>query len=229
MKKVKYKLYTSCAPNWRPILAALGLAIIGVPGIDGAVAISITGTTRNAQVASSCTLGWSFSTSQPISISALGVWDWGGNGLNESHVVRIWDSTGASQLCEGHVATGTGDLLDLDFRYTTVLTGQTTLDAGSYIIGAFCLGTGAEPLISGTAVGTLTEGPGITFGENRMVLGASMAAPTSALGSTYDPGLFGPNFQYTVVPEPRDYAVLAAMGLVIFSVCRRYSLRLGKS
>jgi hypothetical protein len=229
MKKIDYKLYSSCLPDWRTILAVLSLFTIGAPGIHGAVAISFTGTTRNAQVASDCTLGWSFTTSQQISISALGIWDWGDNGLKESHVVRIWDSTGSSQLCEGHVATGTGDPLDSGFRYTTVLTGQTTLNAGSYIIGAFCLGAGSEPLISGTSVGTLTEGPGIAFGENRMLLGSSMAAPTSSLGSIYDPGLLGPNFQFSAVPEPQDYAVLTAMGLMFFSFCRRYSLRLGKS
>lgn len=222
MKKLNHWQFGRFLSNWRTILAALGLALIGAPEIHGAImGISFTGTTRNAQVASDCTLGWSFTTTQPISISALGVWDWGDDGLNESHVIGIWDSTGSSLLCEGTVATGTNSPLDSGFRFTTVLTGQTTLDAGSYILGAYCHGASAEPVISGISAGTLTEGPEITFGENRMLLGASMAAPTSTLGSVYDPGLFGPNFQYIAVPEPRDYAVLTAIGLVIFSVCRR--------
>ncbi|SRR6266487_546588 len=40
------------------------------------------------------TKGWAFTISSPVLVTQLGLWDQGNNGLNASHVVTIWTSTG---------------------------------------------------------------------------------------------------------------------------------------
>ena len=46
--------------------------------------------------AGSLTLGWGFSLSSALDVTQLGVWDQNGNGLAQSHMVTIWNSTGTA-------------------------------------------------------------------------------------------------------------------------------------
>ncbi len=64
------------------------------------------------------TLGWQFTVSQSITVTALGAFDDSQDGLNESHDVGIWDSLGNS-MGSTTVAAGTVDPLVNQFRYSS--------------------------------------------------------------------------------------------------------------
>jgi hypothetical protein len=56
------------------------------------------------------TKGWAFTTSSPILVTQLGLWDQGNNGLNTSHMVSIWTSTG-TLMAQSTITSGTGATL----------------------------------------------------------------------------------------------------------------------
>src|SRR5450755_2722444 len=84
------------------------------------------------------TLGWEFTVSQSITVTALGAFDDSQDGLAESHDVGIWDSVG-NLLGSTTVAAGTVDPLVNQFRYSSV---SFTLAPGTYEIGALWLDGG---------------------------------------------------------------------------------------
>ena len=90
------------------------------------------------------TLGWEFAADMPITVTSLGVWDDGNDGLRDAHAVGIWTSN-ASQtlLVSTTVPSGTSAPSDAGYRYVD-LTQPITLAAGSYVIGAFF---GSDPIV----------------------------------------------------------------------------------
>src|ERR671937_1402585 len=57
--------------------------------------IGLSFTASAVQFASqNSTKGWAFTISSPVLVTQLGLWDQGNNGLNTSHLVTIWTSTG---------------------------------------------------------------------------------------------------------------------------------------
>ena len=65
------------------------------------------------------TLGWEFSLSSTVTVTALGSFDSTGTGLAESHDGGIRDSTG-TLLVSATVAAGTADPLIGQLRYASV-------------------------------------------------------------------------------------------------------------
>ena len=91
-------------------------------------------------VASNNTQGWEFTVNQPLSITALGVFDMNntlsvntGDGLLFPHHVTLYMSTGGV-VAEATVPVGTAGTLVGDFRYTSI--SPVTLSIGNYVIGA---------------------------------------------------------------------------------------------
>ena len=56
------------------------------------------------------TYGWSFTLSSTITVTDLGYFDFGGNGLNDAHDVGIWTSTG-TLMVSATVPAGTAGTL----------------------------------------------------------------------------------------------------------------------
>src|SRR3954471_7014198 len=111
------------------------------PETSGDRAIDFTDTGDNV-VPSDQTFGWTFTVNanqnenRPVTVTALGVWDGPsltpspsptptptatpGDGLQNDHVVTIWDSNGTA-LVSGTVAAGTSAPIDdNNFRYVAV-------------------------------------------------------------------------------------------------------------
>ena len=161
------------------------------------------------------TYGWRFTVGNtPITVSRLGHFDAGLDGLLDAHQIGIWDTAG-TLVAQATVPAGTGG--DLIGAYRFSLVPDTTLSANAtYLIGAY------YPQQSDTAIAF--DAPQ-TYATEISYLGASYFAtsgfgpPGSSYSGTH--GVFGPNFQFTAIPEPEHFAILIGAGLVVFFVVRR--------
>ena len=147
----------------------------------------------------SATIGWSFSVGAVSELTALGIYDHDGDGIEDAHPVGIWTAAGAL-LAQATVPVGTAGTLVGSYRYVT-LASPLTLSAGqTYVVGAYF---GPVSNICGSACGdvslfrgTETYDPRITFlqsRQNRSINGGGpLAFPDIDAGVSE--GFFGPNF-----------------------------------
>lgn len=193
------------------VLVGGGLLVAPAPTRADFVAVSIdVGANPLGQSVNTQTLGWDFTTTEPIIVTQLGLFDAGLNGFAESHRIGIWTISG-TLLVDGTVSAGTGNPLLDQFRYVQVP--EILLTPGSYVIGAQYTAFSADQLP--TAVDSVLSDPRIVFSGPRFGLGASFPFPNVDQG----PGNnhFGPNFQFreagAVVPEPST-VLLLIVGIV---------------
>lgn len=151
------------------------------------------------------TFGYNFFTGgDPFTITSLGFWDEGGDGLAESHEVAVWDASGSTILAQAVVPAGTAGFLDSGFRFVAI--SPVVLAANTeFLAGAFL---GSEAVIRFT---TATEHLGLTLGSTRFdVSGTGLfAPPVGTQGDFYDDGYFGPNLNgEAAVPEPSTLLLL---------------------
>jgi hypothetical protein len=195
-------------------LVLLGLAVLGAPpqpASAATIAVTISDLTGNVGPTPGATLGWEFTVNSPITVTQLGVFDAGQDGLADSHPVGIFD-LGANLLVSGTVTTA--DPLTNQFRYINVA--PTPLNAGqTYRIGGF-YPTGADT--DRIQAHGFSTAPEIQFTDGYGVNTGVLAFP-STKDSGVNPGSFGPNFQFVAaVPEPGTLALtgLEMLGLVVW-------------
>jgi hypothetical protein len=128
-------------------------------------------------------------------VSALGFFDYLGDGLEESHEVGIFNATG-NLLVSAVVPAGDTARLDDDFRYADI--SPFTLSAGeTYTIAAF-FATQADT-IGYLDVGDIANLQGIalnTFPVRYITpSGTSLSFPTETSGASSE-FILGPNFQF---------------------------------
>ena len=204
-----------------PFVAAV-IALCPIQTRADTIALSFTpsGTTVFGG-AGSDTFGWGFSLSSPLVVTQLGVWDQNGDGLGQSHLVTIWDSTG-TQVAQGTVPSGTGPETN-SFRYVSI--GPVLLAAGNYTIGAFYVALGSD--VASASASAISTAPGVTYAGSRSIAGNAFP-PTDALAipNSY----FGPNFQFTSPTSAPDtgstFGLLFLSSIVLLGANRFCSLRL---
>lgn len=191
---------------------------------------SFTGSAVGGQLGNGpYTLGWSFNVTDPngIQVTELAVFSQGGADLLESHEVGIWDANGAliSSAFVGPGANLTSDQGGQTWRETSA---SVFLAPGTYTIGA-SWNSLLDPMIfdcAGAPTACLANqglsslnGAGVMLIQNEYVAGG-FAQPINTTGDNQS--YFGPNFEYTTVPEPSSLSLLGFGG---FNLGTLYALR----
>ncbi|MEQ1547464.1 MAG: PEPxxWA-CTERM sorting domain-containing protein [Chakrabartia sp.] len=159
------------------------------------------------------TVGFTFSTSSNLSVTALG-WFAQNGAVNASHQVGVWNAAGTLL---GSATVAPGVPVGADFLFTS-LTPFTLASGQQYFIGGRDLINDGDSYV--TSVSGLTVSPQITFlGSAVSTRGSGFAFPSSINNITTG-GRFGPNFEFTdlgtgAVPEPATWAMmLAGFGMI---------------
>jgi hypothetical protein len=193
---------------------------------DTIAVLPSTGGFESSNYGSDVTLGWQFTLSVPLTLTALGYFD-GGAGLTDSHPVGIWDSLG-DLVAEGTVPSGSGTNL-VDGFWMLPIT-PVALGPGTYTIGGYANAT--SPDAFEFEVSSITTVVGLSFVQHDLFTqGSTLTEPTSVAHVFTPYGYFGPDFlvgnatNTTVgAPEPRSVGLLV-LRLLFLGVKRRFALR----
>jgi hypothetical protein len=142
-------------------------------------------------------------------VTNLGLFDQGNNGLNTSHAVTIWTSTG-TQLAQTTIPAGTSGTLIDGFRYTSIA--PCTLAAGTYTIGGFY---GAFSNDFSLFSASITGVSGVSYGGSRSAFGFMF--PTGDILPEPN-GYFGPNFQFTTAGVPDGGSTVSLLGFALLGL-----------
>ena len=199
-------------------LGALTAALIAFCPLQtraNTIALSFTGGTA-VGIGANVTAGWAFTLSSPVLVTELGLWDFGNDGFDTSHVVTIWTSTG-TQEAQGTIPSGAGAILTNGFRYVSIA--PVLLPAGSYTIGGFYSPTDSDQIV--TSASTITTASGVIYDGSRIGLG--FAFPPIDISGVPNSN-FGPNFQFTTrtsVPDTGTTLSLFGLSLMGLAFLRR--------
>lgn len=158
------------------------------------------------------TIGWSFNLSEPVSLTSLGYWDQGADGLSDAHPVGIWTLSGAllasatvdnSSPISVTSVSGAGA-----WKYQS-LASTLVLAAGDYVLGGFYPASSTDPFQFLTAV-VNTASP-VTWTGVRDSIVPVLQFPDAISGTG---GYYGPNFEFAPVPETSTYCAGALLALV---------------
>ena len=169
--------------------------------------------------------GWQFKTTAKLEIHSVGLYDWyitpQADGFFESHPIGIWDVSKPSQLLmQSLIPAGNDGTRDGDFLYVT--TTPLVLEADrQYVVGAiyksrdlfkldYTLNVSNDPVLMEFGAGVEFEG--YRFGEVNQLAFPSVFIAGERNG-------IGPNFKYSIVPEPSAVALLGlgALGLLAWN------------
>jgi hypothetical protein len=205
-------------------IAGLGLIIACfTPSLraQGTSAVTFTDSTPDLFSVSQHVIGFDFAVSTPLTVTALGFYDLGGDGLAVSHAVGIWGPD-APVIVEPPLAqttvTAAGFLQD-SFRYQSI--SPLLLSPGiTYTIGAFTQtnaqsGAGMVDLyFSQLTAGQVVVAPGVLLGDAKTSTIDQPGLTRPAVNfSGANLGFFGPGFLVQPIPEP-GISTLFAIGLI---------------
>ncbi len=200
--------------------AAFALLLAAAPARAGLVAASVGPV--NGLIGQEGTIGWGFTPTADITVTALGVFDWEDNGLRTTHPIAIWEAGGA-MVVSATVQAGIGSALTDGFRYEAVA--ATTLQAGhDYVIGALYRAdpSGEKDEMVQDGITTVTTDGHITLDSTTQGRFSSFLVLFRPDDVSPLPPAFGANFQFdqgaatTAVPAPPAAALL---GIGVLSLC----------
>jgi hypothetical protein len=162
----------------------------------------------------SYTTGWMFSSANPLTVTALGYYDSGGDGLADTHDVGIFTSGGVL-LVSTTVPSGTAGTLESAWRFVDIA--PYLLPAGSYVIAGTTVDTSADPI---TTFGNITLAVGLTLLDHGLyVSGSDLAFPTEPGNGYYNANFLFDPVGGGAVPEPSTW-VMGASALVLLGLRR---------
>ena len=152
--------------------------------------------------------GFDFTPTADLLVTALGWYDHDGDGLLHDHPVGVY-VTGTQALAAPAATVTTSSPLDpaTSFRFAAV-TPFTLTSGTTYTVVGYGEGPVFDPYVR-DPVGGITFGPGIEYVRHRTSRSNGLEFPTAAGEAGLIQDLyFGPNFQYTVIPEPASPLLL---------------------
>jgi len=156
-----------------------------------------------ANAAGENALGWSFTTSQSYYATALGLFDYGGDGLGEPAPVTLWQ-VGAGALASVVVTSSSDPVpsVDANGRWLFEPITPVHLSPGKYVMGVYYASSdpqnrGGLDFVNNSQRLEIAMAPGLTYGGYRFNNGGTFPGGEIAT----DSGFFGPNL-LLVVPEP---------------------------
>jgi len=168
------------------LLACLYLVRWCRPNLQ-AIAFSISGGSAFS-VSENGTLGYVFTVSNPISVTSIGIFDEGNNGLNAVYNVAIATNTGQG-MAQAVIPAGTGATLVDGFRYVSIT--PVLLSPGTYKIFATYDKDIVDAVMTSAAI---TSASGVSYVESTSDTGFTFPSGNHfGLSSGY----FGPNFRFT--------------------------------
>lgn len=205
--------------NRNRLLTIASLLLLLSAGSLSASTIALTGWSEGAaaRAASDQLYGWYFDSAIDITITSLGVFDQGSDGLLIPHDVGIFRVSDQVLLVSGTVPGGVAGTLTSQFRYTSI--SPFALSAGSYVIVMTMPGDVNDwQMILASA--PTTSAP-VSYVDSAFGAGSGLSYPNAPPG-LFAAGMFGPNFQFDVaeIPEPSTVLLVAA-GLGLLAARRR--------
>jgi hypothetical protein len=212
MKTNTTRLYAVCVVAM--LAGAVGLQ--SSPGNEVVSSIN-SGTSR---ILTNLTFGYSFTVgSQGLSVSALGIYDPSpGNGLAFSHDVGLWDSSGSpNPIAMVTIPSGTvASLSASGFWYEGLSSSVPLLAGGTYTLGAKY---NVDDTDLAFVLAGITSDPAISLGDALFAPADSALTKPTILMTSFNAGYFGPNAQFSVVPEPTACGLLC-LGLLALAGSR---------
>ena len=178
-------------------------------------------TSANTDSSAGYTLGWSFTTTQAVSVTALDVWSGSSIGGQTSFNVRLYNSAGTTLRSATVLNTDPIEGAPTTF-YTHAVTPLALAASTTYYIAmdedpTFTNATFVQEGASG-----LTTNSGITYGSAVAALGFGTNPTSLIVTNPTNPAWFGPNFDVASVPEPSSMILLVlAVGGVGFTASMR--------
>jgi Domain of unknown function (DUF4082)/PEP-CTERM motif len=215
----------------QPIRTLACLLALAVPAavLADTPALSFTGTNGSFLDGNSRMIGWQFSLTDAVQITALGWFDLAGDGLNRAHEVGIWEVGSQALVAQATVLQGTAAPLDANFRWASLAT-PVSLQAGtSYRIAGLDVGAGGDAhvwdaflggynaQVNGFAVLPQVQ---LSTGTALGGLAGSFGFPTGLIGDSRS-ALMGPNFAVSAVPEPATALLLLGGAGLLAGLARR--------
>jgi Domain of unknown function (DUF4082) len=185
-------------------IATLTLALIPV---ERAQAVGLYDFTSEPPIlfdSGDLTVGFLFTANSTFTINSLGFYDYEQNGLQTSHDVGIFDTSG-TLLTSVTVPSGTAGELGNKFRYASIP--SFTLNSGqSYVIGGQTTGLDGYNYANMNSILGFSVDPRISIdsGASRYNYGSSLTYPANGIGYDLYPmvNLSTATLPFTTVPEP---------------------------
>lgn len=198
-------------------LSATAALIAVCAAAQATPAISFNDSTGTNAAQRNQSVGWQFNVLSALTVTGLGWYDEGQDGLSVGHEVGIWNSAGVL-LASTVLGTGTSEVLDGLYRMHSI--GAIALAAGSgYIVGGLNSSNSADRLAMDVA---MTLNADIDYVDATFSgVNNTFERPTNF--SVANTGFFGPMFasrSAVTVAEPAGMA-LAGLALALVAIGAR--------
>ncbi len=226
------------------LIFQVGLALLVTGSVASAAVVAVNFDPNSGSSASNAnTIGWRFGLTTDISVTALGalngVLTTGNAQAGVTHAVGIYSEATQELLASAIVTNGLAGSTE-QWMWTSLST-PLVLNAGSiYRIATYANGdkwffnttnySSSPELLIGTALApgaAPSDDPGsrvAAYAEGANVLQYPSDVSIWTVNDIHD-GLFGANFQYTVIPEPSTVALLAVFGTIGLLMVARGKMR----
>jgi hypothetical protein len=183
--------------------AIVALMTIGPSGTRAAVLALQFSAVSAAPAGFDASAGWSFTTTEKITVTALDAFDPTGTGAG---TVRLYK---ASKLLATATVTNKDPQEGSPIKFfSATLKTPLVLAVGTYFIAEDLATT---TMANGNVKG-LTTSKGVTFDGEVAIAGQGKDPTTDATMGMFSPGIFGPNFEVgavgAAVPEPATWAMM---------------------